>query len=109
MVVGRDVLNQNGTVLLAVGTTLTSQMLNSLKWWGIDAIHIDQPALEAQERETVPDLPPDLLKAAEAHVDRRFKHVPTSNPGVEPVREMAVRRVAAAMNKTPVRKPEPQA
>jgi putative nucleotidyltransferase with HDIG domain len=101
MRVTRDVINLNHAVILAAGAEMTAQHLHTLKMWGIDAVEVAGEQAEAGVEVTKGGLLPELLQAAEDHVNRRLRHVPADNPAVALVRDLAVKRAAARLASQP--------
>jgi hypothetical protein len=97
MVVARDVVNENGAVLLTTGTELSLQHLRSLKMWGIHSIDVAGEVGTETDNQTASKFSPELQQAAVARVDRRFRFVIAKSPAVTLIRDFAIQRVASQL------------
>ena len=91
MMLGRNITDHSGDILLIKGTQLTAQHLNALNRRGIEAVAIVDPASEG----TVLKSNPELLSTVEVLVSRRLQQVPIISAGLRVLRELAVRRAFA--------------
>jgi hypothetical protein len=95
MELARDVVGPNGEVLLTEGTQLTLQQLSNLRGGDIGSVAVaSKPPPETL-------IAPHLLEIAEASVNDRFRHVPSSSPTVEIIKQHAVMRTAARLEQQP--------
>jgi len=101
MELASDVTNLNDVLLLARGTVLNYKQIRILKMWGIEMVDIAGP--EAQPEAAISQAPllPEVLASAEEYVNQRFKHVPINGPVVAAIRNIAIKRKAAQLARSP--------
>jgi hypothetical protein len=92
-----NVTNLNQAVVLPADTEVTAGHIRMLKMWGIRAVEVagEKSAEDAPRASRGYDM--EILRKAEAEVDRRLKHVPIDIPAVALVRNLAIKRAAARL------------
>jgi hypothetical protein len=106
MEVAEDVLNVNGTLLLAKGTVLSDHLIRVLKMWGVETIRVggEAGAAHAPTLETV--LRPEILAAAKRKIEERFRHVSEVMPAVRVIKQLALDRLAQRLAATTESEPQ---
>lgn len=94
MVLAADVFNVNRGLLLGKGTVLTERHLRILKTWGIERVGIVHEGSDAETGAAEPELPAAAVQAATARVDRLFRFVTSTPPGILELRQLAIQRGA---------------
>jgi hypothetical protein len=96
-----NVANVNGAVIVAAGIEVTAPRIRMLKMWGIHAVEVAcGDNVESVEPPPGSD-DAEILRKAEAEVNRRLKHVRIDSPAVALVRDFAVQRAAARLGGAP--------
>lgn len=72
MVLGAEVKDRTGRVLLSKGTTITEKHLSIFKMWGVVDATIENADKEKIEAKAVADLDPSALERAQQAIDRLF-------------------------------------
>jgi hypothetical protein len=85
MVIGRDVVDRAGRMLVPAGTCLGEQHLRVLKTWGIDAVCVEGSAPRSGP---IPELPPE----EQERLRSRFRRADLAHPLVAELLEQALLR-----------------
>jgi hypothetical protein len=96
MVLGSDVKDLSGRMLLKSDTVIEEKHLRVLRTWGVLAVDVqiegeadtEQPTLELN------DLPADVIAEIESEVERRFSAVDSSHPVMAALAELVKSRLA---------------
>lgn len=88
MVLGADVLDKRGRLLVPRGIELKEKHLNAFPAWGIDRIEIEG------EGDASSALEPWACEAAEREVASLFERANTSHPAMAALRDACARRLA---------------
>ncbi len=105
MVVGRDVKDCNGRLLVAAGAALTDNHIRVLKIWGVVEAEVEE---NAQAGETPPfpaAIDPAIAAAAADAVRARFRHADPDDAAVAELLRIADLREALRMTRTGPAKP----
>lgn len=94
MELAADVFNVNRGLLLGQGTVLTERHLRIFKTWGIERVQIVGGGLDPAATAAEPALPAAAVQAATAEVERLFRFVPDTSPGIRELRSLAIERGA---------------
>jgi hypothetical protein len=99
MKVARDVVGPDLAVLLPAGVHLTTEHLRKLRATRVEGVHV----VEGGAVGASPDvkISPEVEQAAEERVNERFKHVDGTEPSVDLVKKVAIKRVAVQLALTP--------
>jgi hypothetical protein len=96
MEVDRNVVNVNQALLVPQGTILTERHLRLLKMWGVHSVTVRGGKADGTTPATESPPNPELVAAAQEHVDWRFRHVKTGSTTADLIRQIALNRAIAA-------------
>jgi len=97
MVLGSDVKDRAGRVLLAAGNEVNEKALRVFRMWGVTEAEIqgiDQEEVEARAAATVK---PELLRSAETRVKELFRYCDTDHAVNKELMRLAALRLARKM------------
>lgn len=97
MILGANVLDRNGRVLLGSGQELTAKHIRVFKMWGVTEANV--AGVEEQEiaaREAA-DIDPALLQEAEEQVQELFLRAGQEHPAMKELARLAVLRRLQSM------------
>lgn len=80
MVLGGDVKDRTGRVLLVAGTTITEKHIKIFKMWGITDAEITGVDKEEVVAKAAAQIDPTLLAEAEARNQELFRHINRKHP-----------------------------
>jgi len=80
MILGRDIKDRNGLVLLSAGHEITEKHLKILKMWGIMEADIEGVTREETISEAASQIDPLLLQETENQIREQFRHADMKNP-----------------------------
>jgi hypothetical protein len=89
MIVGEDVKDKNGQLLLPAGLTLTPKHLEVIKGWGISNVSVDS----GDKLEEVP-LDPLVIARAEKELSPIFRYADRNHPAMNELFNQCVNRRA---------------
>lgn len=92
MVVGRDVKDRNGRLLVAARTSLTERHVRIMKIWGVNAVFVEDGREDKVQDEV--DLPPEIMTAAEESLRRRFSFNDLKDEAVSELFRIGLRKRA---------------
>jgi len=94
MILGKDLKDRSGLVLLEAGQEITEKHLKILRMWGVTEAEIKGVTREETISRATSQIDPILLREAEIQVRERFRHTDLRNPFVnELFRLLTLRRV----------------
>jgi len=79
MILGGDIKDRNGLVLLSAGHEITEKHLKILKMWGIMEVDIEGVTREETISEATSQIDPLLLQEAETKIREQFRHTDMEN------------------------------
>jgi hypothetical protein len=91
MVLGEDVHDQQGRLLLPQGTVLTERHLRAFQMLGILSLKVRGAG---EEEEAAPVISPEILAEAESRVRERMRHHDLAHPAIAVIIQFAVQREA---------------
>lgn len=94
MILGENVHDGQGRLLMPVDTELTERHLRAFQLWGIMAVRVRGGAGEDQG---VPEVPPETVAAAREQVLPRFAHNDVHHPLIAVLVEACIEREARRM------------
>jgi hypothetical protein len=92
MIIGADVLDRNGRVLLKCGIEITDKHLTILKQWGVTDADIQGVSRVEVNAQAVEHLDQDLLTKIELQYEDVFRHVDRQHPFNEELFRLSVLR-----------------
>lgn len=98
MVLGRDVKDKNGRLLVSAGTTLTDRHIRVMKIWGVAGAFIEDGKGDASSHEETV-FPPEIMAAAEESLRRRFSFNDLGDETVSELFRIGLRRRAGELAK----------
>jgi hypothetical protein len=94
MVLGAEVKDRTGRVLLSKGTTVTEKHLSIFKMWGVVNATIENADKEKIEAKAVADLDPSMLQQAQEEINLLFRFIEQQeNPFI-----LELKRIGAIRN-----------
>jgi hypothetical protein len=94
MILGKDLKDRSGLVLLSAGHEITEKHLKILRMWGIMEADIQGVTREETISKAASHIDPVLLQEAESQIREQFLHADLKNPFVnELFRLLTLRRV----------------
>lgn len=102
MILGADVKDQNGRILLTSGHELTDRHVKIFKMWGVIEAEIQGVDREAIAEQSLADLDPAALELAEQKATELFRHADTENPVVKELFRLCTMRMVRETSGGPV-------
>jgi hypothetical protein len=98
MLLGADVHDRNGRLLIRAGTDLTDKSIYVLRTWGV--IQVDITGMENAENVCHANgaFDPALLASLEAEVKPMFRHADLNHPGMSELFRLCILRRAQHVN-----------
>ena len=90
-VLATDVVSDSGQILCKKGLTVNEAHIRFIKNFGIKAVSVQGESFD------MASVAPDILQAAKALVEQRFKHNAESHPLVEQIKQQALIRTAQSL------------
>jgi hypothetical protein len=100
MVLGTDVKDRAGRILLASGQEISEKALRVFKMWGVTEADIQGVDQEQVAAMSTSDIKPELLEAAEEKTRVLFAHCKWENPVTKELFRLSTARVARKMEET---------
>lgn len=97
MVLGRNVCDRSGRMLLPTGAELTEKHFSIFRMWGVLEVEIvGEGIAEDAEAAQHEEVDPELLRQARAEVERLFLHNDPEHPAVKELLRISTERRAAS-------------
>ena len=100
MILGTDVKDRMGRILLASGQEISEKALRVFKMWGVTEAEIQGVDQEQVAAMSTSDIRPELLQAAEEKITEMFTHCNRENPVVRELIRLSTARVARKKEET---------
>jgi hypothetical protein len=95
MVLGAEVKDRTGRVLLSKGTAITEKHLSIFKMWGVVDAVIENADKEKIEAKAVADISPTELVAAQEEIDAMFRFIEQQDhPFIVELKRLGAIRIA---------------
>lgn len=95
MVLGAEVKDRTGRVLLGKGTVITEKHLSIFKMWGIVDATIENADKEKIEAKAVAAIDPSSFQQAQEEIDRLFRFIePQEHPFIIELKRLGAIRIA---------------
>ncbi len=94
MILGRDIINRNGLVLLRAGEEITEKHLRILRTWGITEADIKGIEKEKILDKAVAELDPRTLEKATTKAYEIFRHTDHEHPFIKELFRLVTLRLA---------------
>jgi hypothetical protein len=90
MVLGKDVKERSGRVLLRAGTEISDRHMNILKTWGVTEVDVENLTQQEVNAQVTQQLDPAALKIAEEQVSYLFSHTDKEHPAMRELMRISV-------------------
>jgi hypothetical protein len=100
MVLGADVKDRNGRVLLAAGQEITEKSLRVFRMWGVTEADVRGVVQEEVAAMTLTEFPPEVLQASETKLAGLFLHCNREHPVIKELLRLTIIRAARKMEET---------
>jgi hypothetical protein len=94
MVLGADVRDRSGRLLLGAGTEVTERHLHILRTWGVVEVEIVGIEDGCTDTETLETLDQELLESIERTITPIFYHTDRDHPAIRELMRMRITREA---------------
>jgi HD-like signal output (HDOD) protein len=97
MVVGGDVKDRNGRLLVAAGTRLTEKHIRIVRIWGVAEAEIEDISKKDGVLPSKDVIDPAIIRAAAETMRRRFRYNDLGNPAISELFRISAQREASTM------------
>jgi hypothetical protein len=94
MILGADVRDRSGRLLLGAGTELTERHLYILRTWGVVEVEIVGIEDKCTDTEAPETIDPNLLESIESKISPIFYHTDRDHPAIKELMRMRITREA---------------
>jgi hypothetical protein len=95
MILGADVRDRSGRLLLGSGTELSERHLFILRTWGVVEVEIAGAEEEVDDQNSAETIDPSLWAAIERKIAPLFTHADINHPAIKELMRMRILREAA--------------